>query len=289
MKKKIGKVASKTPFVKSFFVNRKRVVVLRLTGVLSPNQGGIPNRQNLNFENTESLLEDAFELPEIDAVALVINSPGGTPAQAALIANKIRGLAKENKVKTYAFIEDVAASGGYWLACAADEIYAQDSSIVGSIGVVSAGFGFDKFIDKHGVERRVYTSGDKKMILDPFQPEKQNDIKRLKSIQKDMHSQFINWVKERRGKKLNGTDKKLFNGDIWLGDTAQELGLIDGSAEMKSFMRKKFGKDTKFIQLAPSRGLFASMMGAKSPLKIEAADITAALDSYLDWNRFLNK
>jgi signal peptide peptidase SppA len=233
------------------------------------------------------LLEDAYELPEINAVALIINSPGGTPVQAALIANKIRDLSKANKVKTYAFIEDVAASGGYWLACAADEIYVQDASIIGSIGVVSAGFGFDKLIEKHNIERRVYTAGDNKTMLDPFQPEKPADVKRIKAIQKDIHNQFIDWVKLRRGDKLKGSDKKLFNGDVWVGDQAIELGLVDGGAEMQAFMKKKFGKQAKFIHFANYKGMLANLMGTKK--NIEPSEVIETLDTYLNWNRFLNK
>lgn len=287
MKKAIRKIASKTPIIRSAFVNRKRISVLRLSGVLSPNQGGVSSKQSLNFESLSSLLEDAYELPEINAVALIINSPGGTPVQAALIANKIRDLSKANKVKTYAFIEDVAASGGYWLACAADEIYVQDASIVGSIGVVSAGFGFDKLIEKHNIERRVYTAGDNKTMLDPFQPEKPADVKRIKAIQKDIHNQFIDWVKLRRGDKLKGSDKKLFNGDVWVGDQAIELGLVDGCAEMQAFMTKKFGKQAKFIYFANYKGMLANLMGTKK--NIEPSEVIETFDTYLNWNRFLNK
>lgn len=286
MRKKLRNFISKIPILKSILSNAPRVSVVRLSGVLSPNQGGMPNRDTLNFENVESLLEDAYEAPNLKAVALIINSPGGTPAQAALIANKIVTLSKQNKVKTYAFIEDVAASGGYWIACAAHEIHVQPSSIIGSIGVVSAGFGFDAFIHKHGIQRRVYTAGDHKTMLDPFQKENPSDIKRLKDIQKQLHQQFIDWVKSCRGNKLNSTDKKLFNGDIWLGTQAIDLGLVDGLSDMKSLMQKKFGKNTKFMPFSMSKGFLSSLIGSKHRIP---DDLLETLENHAKWNALLQR
>ncbi|HYE01243.1 MAG TPA: S49 family peptidase, partial [Alphaproteobacteria bacterium] len=172
------------------------VAVVRLSGVIAA-PGGLM-RAGLNLQSVAGVLERAFKLPRLRAVALAINSPGGSPVQSALIARRIRSLAIEHSVPVFAFCEDVAASGGYWLACAADEIYADAASVVGSIGVVSAGFGLDEFIRRHGIERRIYTAGTSKAILDPFQPEKREDVERLQALQRDIHAQFIQHVKQRR-------------------------------------------------------------------------------------------
>lgn len=290
MKKKLRKILLKVPFVGARLKKVKNVAVVRLNGVIAPDTGGFFTPGSLDLEGLDPLLESAFTMPDINAVALIINSPGGTPVQAALIAARIQELSKENKVKTYAFIEDVAASGGYWLACAADEIYANRGSIVGSIGVISSGFGFDKFIKEHKIERRVYTAGTNKSMLDPFQPEDPGDIKRLKELQNELHKQFIAWVKEQRGKKLKGTDKKLFNGDIWSGDAAEEIGLIDGCREMKEFMKKKFGKKVKFLEFEESKGFIASLFSSRAPRqRLNEIQIMNALDNNLLWGRFLQK
>ena len=212
------------------FIERLRhpplvVPVLRLTGVIGHHTG---LRQSLTLGALAGAIERAFHSPRTKAVALAVNSPGGSAVQSALIAGRIRQLAEEKNKPVYAFVEDVAASGGYWLACAADEIYADPSSIVGSIGVVSAGFGFDDFIQRYGVERRVHTSGRRKMILDPFQPERPDDVQKLKSIQHDIHQVFKAQVRARRGNRLKGSEDELFEGEFWTGDKALELGLVDG-------------------------------------------------------------
>ncbi len=197
-----------------------------------------------------SLIKHAFDLGRLKAVALIINSPGGSPVQSTLLFKRIRALADEKGIPVVAFAEDVAASGGYMLALAADEIYADDSSIVGSIGVVSAGFGFDKAIEKLGVERRIHTAGENKSTLDPFRPEDPDDVERLEAVQKSVHDKFISMVKERRGDRLNGDDKSLFTGEFWVGGEAVELGLIDGINDIRSVMRKRFGRK---VQLVPMK------------------------------------
>ena len=203
------------------------VPVVRLTGVI-----GIvtPLRPGLLLSTIARSLERAFDTRHARAVALVINSPGGSPSQSHLIFRRIRQLAEEKHLPVLAFVEDVGASGGYMLACAADEIICNEFSIVGSIGVVGASFGFHELIEKVGIERRLYTAGDRKAMLDPFLPEKPDDVKRIKAIQQDIHEHFIALVKERRGSKLNGSDKTLFSGEFWTAQKAIELGLADALA-----------------------------------------------------------
>ena len=217
-------------------------------------------------------------------MALAVNSPGGAPVQAALIAGRIRALSEEKEIPVYAFCEDVAASGGYWLACAAEEIYAHPASIVGSIGVISAGFGFPGLLEKVGVERRVHTSGDKKGMLDPFQPEKPEDIERLRDIQEDIHEQFRDYVRVRRGDRLNGTDDVLFSGEFWTGRRARELGLVDGLGDLRTVMREKFGDkvDLKLVG-GPRRFGLMRLFGSRGDL---AADAIGAIDERLHWSRY---
>ncbi len=200
------------------------VPVVRLSGVI-----GVvtPLRPGLMMASLARTLERAFSVRNARAVALVINSPGGSPAQSHLIFLRIRQLAEEKKIPVIAFVEDVGASGGYMLACAADEIICDQYSMVGSIGVVGGSFGFPGLMDKLGVERRLYTSGERKVMLDPFLPEKPDDVKRLKAIQKDIHGHFIALVKERRGGKLQGNDKTLFSGEFWTAQAAIDLGLAE--------------------------------------------------------------
>ncbi len=190
-------------------------------------------------------LDAAFRAGGLAAVALAINCPGGSPVQCGLIGQRIRRLAEEKGVPVYAFCQDVAASGGYWIACAADEIYADDNSIVGSIGVISAAFGFHEAIAKLGIERRVHTAGESKSMWDPFRPEKEEDVARLKRIQEGMHASFIDWVRSRRAERLD-PEAEVFTGDIWLGPQARELGLIDGVGHLVPVMKDKFGDTTRF-------------------------------------------
>ena len=231
-----------------------------------------------------SSIERAFKLPRLKAVALAINSPGGSPVQAALIARRIRQLAEEKEIPIYAFCEDVAASGGYWLACAAEEIYADPASIVGSIGVISAGFGFVDLLQKVGVERRVHTSGDKKGMLDPFAAEKADDIERLRDIQEDIHEQFKDYVRDRRKAKLCADENVLFSGEFWTGKRGMELGLVDGLGDLRSVMREKFGEkvNLRLVGVRKRLGL-ERLLGGQADL---VGNAFAAVEERLHWGRF---
>jgi serine protease SohB len=206
-------------------------------------------------------LERAFTAKDCAAVALVINSPGGSAAQSALIANRIRTLADENKKPVFAYVEDVAASGGYWLACAADEIFADENSIVGSIGVIASSFGFEDAIRRLGVQRRLYTAGARKSLLDPFGPEKAEDVARLKHLQGEIHANFIAWVRKRRGAKLAGDDAALFEGDFWTGTQALTLGLIDAIGEPRSDLRKRYGEKVRYRGIGTQGRSLRRMIG----------------------------
>lgn len=227
------------------------VPVVRLTGMIGQ---GSSFRPGLSLATAAPLLQRAFAVRRAAAVALVINSPGGSPVQSALIAQRIRDHAAEAKIPVLAFIEDVGASGGYWIALAADEIYADARSIVGSIGVVSAGFGFPDLLARHGIECRVYTAGRSKMILDPFQPEKPDDIARIRALQEDIHAGFKAFVRQRRGPHLRGDDAALFEGDFWTGSRALELGLIDGLGHLRPVLRGRFGPKLRTPLIAAGGG-----------------------------------
>lgn len=235
------------PFLKSDPV----VAVIRLSGVI-----GTQGRGALNDTTLAPMIEKAFAKGKPAALAIELNSPGGSPVQSSLIGARIRRLAEEKNIPVIAFVEDVAASGGYWLAAAADEIYADPSSVVGSIGVISASFGAHEFIKEHGVERRVYTAGQSKSMLDPFRPENPEDVARLKTLLEDIHSNFIDHVKDRRGAKLPA-DLDLFTGEIWLAKKAQELGLIDGIGHLHPMMKSRFGDKVKFRRYGVRRGLLS--------------------------------
>lgn len=215
------------------------VAVVRLSGMIAAGPRG------LNDQSVAPVLQRAFSRGKPKAVAIVINSPGGSPTQSSLIGARIRRLAEEKKVPVIAFVEDVAASGGYWLASAADEIWADESSVVGSIGVISAGFGAHEFLDRQGIERRIYTAGKSKSMLDPFSPEKPEDVERLKGILDDLHQNFIGHVKTQRDGKLAG-DTDLFTGEFWLAGRARELGLIDGIGHVVPRMKERFGDKVRF-------------------------------------------
>ena len=228
------------------------IAVIRLEGVISTGGrlgGGI------NDQSMAPLIEKAFELGKLKALALIINSPGGSPSQSSLLAARIIRLSDEKNVPVYAFCEDVAASGGYWLACSANEIFADGNSIVGSIGVISAGFGFHEFISRQGVERRIYTSGEEKSMLDPFRPEKKDEIARLKLIQKSIHQNFKDFVSLRRGRRIEG--QKVFTGEVWEAQRAKELGLIDGIGHLEPVLKERYGQDIKFKKLDRKRGIFS--------------------------------
>ena len=221
------------------------------------------SRGSLNDAALAGLIQKAFTRGKPAAVALAINSPGGSPSQSSLISARIRRLADEKGIKVYAFVEDVAASGGYYIASAADEIWVDRHSVVGSIGVISASFGLNQFIERHGIERRVHTAGKTKSMLDPFQPEKPADVKRLKALQEHIHDEFIDHVKTRRGDRLAEGD--LFNGDIWVGSEAIETGLVDGVGHLVPKMKEIFGDKVQirpYIQRHPIWGrIGASLMG----------------------------
>lgn len=223
--------------------------VVRLKGMISTGRNG------LNDQAMSTMVERAFRKGKPKAVALSINSPGGSPVQSSLIAARIRRLADEKEIPVFAFVEDVAASGGYWLACAGDKIYVDQSSIVGSIGVISAGFGLDRFIDKHGIDRRVHTSGKSKSQLDPFSPENPEDVARLKALQEDIHTTFIAHVQASRGERLS-TDTELFDGTFWTGSRGVDLGLADGIGHLVPVMKSMFGDKTRFAVFGPKRSLF---------------------------------
>lgn len=240
------------PFLKS----HPTVAVIRLSGVISASGRGA-----LNDASLAPVVEKAFTRGKPAAVVLEINSPGGSPVQSSLIGARIRRLAEEKDVPVIAFVEDVAASGGYWLAAAADEIYADDSSVVGSIGVISASFGAHELLARQGIERRVYTAGKSKSMLDPFRPENPEDVERLKSLLDDIHTNFKDHINARRKGKLP-EDRDLFTGEIWLARRAVELGLIDGIGHLKPMMTEKFGDKVKFRRYG-MRKSFLSRFGAR--------------------------
>lgn len=259
------------------------VGVLRLDGVIGRSTG--PARQGITLESHEKAIAKLFANSRLKAVALVINSPGGSPVQSALIAKRIRDLADEKELPVTAFCEDVAASGGYWLACAADEIFADENSIVGSIGVISAGFGFADLIDRFGIERRVYATGPRKGMLDPFQDEKPDDVDRLRELHEDIFDNFKNHVRRCRGDRLRANDDALFTGDVWTGRQAVEAGLIDGLAEMRATMRERFGDKVKFQRAEIRRGLFSRLRGG-ARIGVDPAELIGALDDWAQWKRF---
>ena len=264
------------------------VGVLRLYGVIGTPS---PWSRHLSLSGLAQGIEKAFKFRNLKAVALAINSPGGAATQSALIAKRIRAMAEEKDVPVFAFAEDVAASGGYWLACAGDEIYADENSIVGSIGVVSAGFGLDGLIERIGVERRLYTSGEKKALLDPFLRAKPEDVKLLQEIQGDVHESFKGMVRKRRRGKLRADEDELFSGQFWTGRKALELGLIDGIGDLRTVMRERFGDKVKLRPIALRRswwqrrsGIFS---GAAAAGPADWADgALAAVEERLWWNRF---
>ncbi len=234
------------PFVKS----DPQVAVVRLQGAI-----GMGGRGSLSDQSLRSLLEKAFKRGKPSAVALEINSPGGSPVQSSMIGSRIRRLADETGVPVFAFVEDVAASGGYWLASAADEIYTDESSILGSIGVISAGFGAHVFLTRQGLERRVHTAGKSKSMNDPFKPETEEDVARLDRLLSQLHENFIGHVKGRRGDKL-GDDPELFTGEVWIGQSAVNVGLADGIGHLAPVMKARFGHKVKFRRYEAKRTLF---------------------------------
>lgn len=265
------------------------VPVVRLTGVI-----GVvtPLRPGLLLSTIAKSLERAFTTPHARAVALIINSPGGSPSQSHMIFRRIRQLADEKKIPVLAFVEDVGASGGYMLACAGDEIICNEFSIVGSIGVVGATFGFTELMQKVGIERRLYTSGDRKAMLDPFLPEKPDDVKRIKAIQQQIHEGFIALVKDRRGSKLKGSDKILFSGEFWTAQKAIELGLADRIGDLRSTLRERFGEKVHTPLVSAQRSLFGrqlpgvSLVDALAHQPAFPDDLISAMEVRAIWGRY---
>mgnify|MGYP001411495391 FL=1 len=265
----------------SIFKKKKVVSHLRLTGVIG-NVGKF--RQGIEYSGQEDIIKKAFSVKKALAVAITINSPGGSPVQSHLIYKFIREQAKKNKKKVIIFAEDVAASGGYLIACSGDEIYANSSSIIGSIGVISASFGFKNLIEKIGVQRRVYTAGKNKSTLDPFLDEKEEDINRLKNIQLELHQDFIDVVEESRGSKLKkNSDIELFSGEFWTGKKAKELGLIDGLGNADQILREKFGDEVEIKKFGKPKGWLAKKLSSSQD---HADKLISILEERSIWQRY---
>jgi len=266
------------------------VTVVRLAGVIG--QSGMFGAR-INMETVGPALQRAFRQPGLKAVALEINSPGGSPAQSALIHNRIRALAAERDVPVMAFVEDVAASGGYWLATAADEIFVDENSILGSIGVVYSGFGLHEAIGKLGVERRLYTAGEKKSLLDPFLAASPDDLDRLRRLQEGFHDNFKERIRARRGARLAESDPDLFSGEFWLGRKAIGLGLADGIGDIRSVLRERYGRKVVMRKIGRPRGWLARRLrpglllaGDGEEAGSLAGDFLGAIEARLWWSRY---
>jgi signal peptide peptidase SppA len=269
------------------------VPVVRLSGLI----GAVtPLRPGMSLAGVARMLERAFSMKNAKAVALVINSPGGSPVQSRQIHVRIRQLAAEKKLPVLVFVEDVAASGGYMIACAGDEIFCDPSSIMGSIGVVGGTFGFQDLIKRIGVERRLYTAGEHKGMLDPFLPEKPDDVARLKAIQREIHALFIALVKQSRGARLKGADEVLFTGEYWAGEKSVSLGLADAIGDLRSTLRARYGEKVVTPLVAPSTGLLSGLLGRRSAgagtlASLDGAaglpdELISALESRAIWAKF---
>jgi signal peptide peptidase SppA len=264
---------------------RPLVTVVRLVGQIGT---VMPLRAGLSIAGVAPMLERAFAPPGIKAVAVVVNSPGGSPAQSHLIYRRIRSLSEEKKVPVLVFVEDAAASGGYMIACAGDEIFADPSSILGSIGVVSASFGLDRFIERFGIERRVHTSGENKAMLDPFRPEDPDDIERLKALQSRIHAMFIDLVKGRRGARLKTDSPDLFSGAFWVGSEAVELGLADAIGDLRTILRERFGPKVQMRVIPPSRQSIIARLFNRQPIPeslVDPREVIGALEERSAWAR----
>jgi len=268
------------------------IPVIRLHGTIMA--GGAQFRQSLSLASTAGLIEKLFAYNDAPAVAISVNSPGGSPVQSRLIYRRIRDLAAERNKTVLMFVEDVAASGGYMIAVAGDEIIADPSSIVGSIGVVSASFGFPELLKKVGIERRLHTAGQNKAVLDPFRPEREEDVERLKALQLDVHEIFIDIVKERRGSRLKD-DPDLFTGLFWTARRGVDLGLVDSLGDMRGVLKERFGPKTRLQLITQPRGLFGRRLGlfgsaaGLSPGELAGAAVDGlieAVESRALWNRF---
>ena len=278
-------VLSRLP-IKRFREPPPVVAVVRLAGIIG--QLG-PLRRGLALASLAPVIERAFRMRRLAAVALAVNSPGGSPVQAALIAGRVRALADEKGIPVFAFAEDVAASGGYWLALAADEVFADASSIVGSIGVVTSGFGFPELLKRAGIERRLHTAGDNKAMLDPFLDEKPGDVEHLTAIQGDIHETFKEHVRARRGDRLTAPEEELFSGAFWTGGRALELGLIDGIGDMRQVLRERFGDKVRLRPVGVRRGWRpwrSGTIAAPADPGDWASGLVAAVEERVMWNRF---
>ena len=265
----------------SFFKKKKIISHIKLTGIIG-NVGKF--RQGIEYSGQENIIRKAFSVKKAQAVAITINSPGGSPVQSHLIYKFIREQAKKHKKKVIVFAEDVAASGGYLIACSGDEIYANSSSIIGSIGVIYSSFGFKDLIQKIGVQRRVYTAGKNKSTLDPFLEEKDEDIKRLKNIQLELHQDFIDVVEESRGAKLNKESGiELFSGEFWSGKKAVELGLIDGIGNAEQILREKFGEEVQIKKFEKTKGWLAKKLSTSED---HADKLISILEERSIWQRY---
>jgi serine protease SohB len=273
-----------------FRSNKPTVAIIRLNGVIG--QMG-PLRSGMTMQTLAPVIDRAFSDKRLKAVALAVNSPGGSPVQSALIHQRIRSLAREKDIPILVFIEDVAASGGYWLACAGDEIYANENSIIGSIGVVSAGFGFVGLLEKAGIDRRLYTAGSRKSLLDPFLPEEADDVARLRAIQQDIHENFKTLVKSRRGRRLQESGIDLFSGEFWTGSRAMDLGLVDGISDMRTVLRDRFGKSVRLKTVQVRKGWLKRRLGVSGSFDTGdqfgygiGAGLVAAAEERANWSRF---
>ncbi len=280
-----GDIFKKLPVIGEWLEPSDKVAVIRMAGVIA--DSSMMRRAGINFQKFRDSIADAFELKRVKAVALIINSPGGAPAQCSVISAMIKRLSEEKDVPVFAFVEDVAASGGYWLACLGQEIYAQETSIVGSIGVISSGFGFDQLIKEYKVERRIHTSGRDKSFMDPFRAEKANDVARLKSLQADMHETFKDWVIESRGGRLRGSETELMEGAFWTGKQALENGLIDGIGDVGGVMKQKYGDDIKFIDCSPEKkSMIERFLPFVGDSKLDLGSLVDAAEEKAVWNRY---
>lgn len=272
------KLVSRIPKIGERIDRKDVVAVVKLHGVLNPQASPLA-RGVINLASVESALTRAFGHDRLKAVALQINSPGGAPTQSGLVAERIRQLADSKGVPVIAFAEDVAASGGYWLACAADEIYAHRTSMVGSIGVITGSFGFTGLLDRFGIERRLYTAGENKSRLDPFSPEKPEDVEWLRKLHTQLHDMFVEWVKQRRGDRLAEAED-LFNGDVWLGAKALDLGLIDGVGNLRDVLEQRY-PEAEIVFAEPKKPLLARL-GIGAP----AAALLDTVRHRAQWSRF---
>jgi|TARA_B100001540_G_scaffold120064_1_gene107335 signal peptide peptidase SppA len=264
----------------SFLKKKKIIPHIKLSGIIG-NVGKF--RQGIEFSGQQEIIKKAFDFKKSPAVAITINSPGGSPVQSHLIHEYIKYQSKKNKKKVIVFTEDVAASGGYLIACCGDEIYANQSSIIGSIGVIYSSFGFTELISKIGVQRRVYTAGKNKSTLDPFMEEKKEDIERLKKIQLDLHKDFIDVVEKSRSSKLNkDSGVELFSGEFWSGRKAKELGLIDGIGNADQILREKFGEDVIIKKFEKSKGWLAKKLSSGS----QTEQVISILEERSIWQRY---